>query len=133
MEVLRKTKQALDFDRCPVVGNPANDAIDRRLAEIGDDFSGQESPAARRKVWLGHRQPVPKKLACIKPMPLSSTSANFEGLGCTETPVIWDIHGFLDGPGAARTVKKLRLMSENPEKWHFRTGKIDQSRAQKKA
>jgi hypothetical protein len=37
---------------------------------------------------------------------------------------IWDIHGFLYGPGAARTVKKLRLMSENPEKCHFRTGKL---------
>ena len=40
---------------------------------------------------------------------LSSTSANFEGLGGTETPVICDIHAFLDGLGAARTVKKLRL------------------------
>jgi hypothetical protein len=54
LEVLGHTETALHLERRALVGQPAYDAIDRRLAKIGDDFPCEERPFRNQ---AGHSQP----------------------------------------------------------------------------
>ena len=69
MEMLGNAEHARDLDGRAVIGNPADNAIDRRLTEIGDDFPGQKRAPAKRETVFGHGKPSSAEFAALKQRP----------------------------------------------------------------
>ncbi|WP_249165016.1 hypothetical protein [Bradyrhizobium liaoningense] len=82
LESLGHADAALHLERCGFLGQPAHDAIDRRLAEVEEDLPSEERPFRDQ---AGHSQP-PRRNAMRKVGPVSRK----DPCGSVTQSMFWD-------------------------------------------